>query len=256
MPEYQIHPITDSHYELVDSLPDGKLVEITETPGTAVTRIVRGGASQDFVDYMTETHKYILSEAANRWVQVWVPGQPRLELPAQGLGIAEARWELLTPATESLLPAPGIAVPVERPGGFAWLIRPPHVQPAVVAEFTALLRRLVGDGLWRQRWDVGNDGFPLSDFNPLTPGMPLEPFSRPLVRAEAYNSPDGLHLQVRQYGGHFDEGENLLFLTLPTPRGEVRPTVCEVALHAAGWRVTGPWTRGDRGGLDAIVTAL
>ncbi|MET9319198.1 hypothetical protein ABZX75_03220 [Streptomyces sp. NPDC003038] len=103
---------------------------------------------------------------------------------------------------------------------------------------------------------MGDDGFPPSDFTPFTRGMPLEPFSRLLVRAEAYCGPDGLHLHVRQYGGHFDEGENLLYLKLPAPRGEVRPELCEAALHAAGWSVTGPWTRGGRGGLDAIVTAL
>lgn len=153
MPEYEIHPITDSHYELVDSLPDGKVCDIVESPGRSVSRFVKGYATQELMDYMTETVGFILSEPENRWVQVWVPGEPRLELPPQGLGIAAARWELLTPDTEHLLPTPEIAIPVEREGAFVFLIRPPHARPEAVAQFNIYLDRFVGDGLWRQRWN-------------------------------------------------------------------------------------------------------
>lgn len=104
------------------------------------------------------------------------------------------------------------------------------------------------------------DVYPPSTFNPFTPLASLEPFSEPLVRAEWCRSPEGHHLQVRQYMGNFDEGENLVTLDLPYEAGGFRHdfdlAICEASLREAGWLVTGPWTRGDRGGLDAPVTPL
>jgi hypothetical protein len=102
--------------------------------------------------------------------------------------------------------------------------------------------------------------YPPSDFNPFTPFASLESFGEPLIRAEWYRSPTGHHLQVRQYLGNFDVGENLAYFEIGYEDGGLRrdfnPSPCEAALRDAGYAVTGPWTQGDRGGLDAPVTEL
>ncbi|MFJ9645029.1 hypothetical protein [Streptomyces sp. NPDC101206] len=93
-----------------------------------------------------------------------------------------------------------------------------------------------------------------SAFNPFTPGAPLEPFHQLLVRAEWCRSPESGHIRVRQYGGYFDEGETVLHVEMPG--GKFDSAECETVLRTAGWAITGPWTRGDRGGLDAPVEAV
>lgn len=150
MPKYEIHPMRDFHFELVDSLPDGLVLRVEETPGTAVTYILKGHARQEFIAFMSEAVRPILEHG--RWHQYWEPGAPRLEIPAQGLGYGEARWELLTPESEDILRPGEIAVGVEREGAFVYLIRPGYVSPEAVAAYNAVLARLIGDGLFRQNW--------------------------------------------------------------------------------------------------------
>lgn len=102
--------------------------------------------------------------------------------------------------------------------------------------------------------------YDVSNFNPFTPGAPLAPFETLLVRAEAYRSPAGHHLQVRQYGGNFDEGENLVSMDLPIEGGGRSRAIdldeCATLLGHAGWRVTGQWTRSDRGSIEAPVEPI
>ena len=94
-----------------------------------------------------------------------------------------------------------------------------------------------------------------SPFNPFTPLSSLEPFDEPLSLAEWYRSPDGPCLQVRQYTGNFDEGQRLTSLTA-VGGNDFDPVLCETALRRAGWTITRPWTRGNRGGLDTAVIRL
>jgi hypothetical protein len=155
MPEYEI---TEHRYELVDHLPDGMLCRLVEKPGSAIVQFLRGDATKELMRFMTERHELILV-TKQMWVQVWEPGAPRSEAPAQGLGIARARWQLLTPEEEARLPEPdaGIAVAGERDGVFVWFIRPPHVTQEAVDQWNRILERIVGDGLWQQRWNQGGD---------------------------------------------------------------------------------------------------
>ena len=156
MPKHQIHPITDYHYELVDAdeLPDGRVCWIEETPGTAVSKFLRGHATQELVDFMTTAHRPIIEHQL--WQQYWEPGAARLEAPVQGLGYARARWELLRPGDEHIMKPDDIAVPLERNGEFIWVVRPPHASAQAIEEFSLLLARLVQDGLWRQNLGGGS----------------------------------------------------------------------------------------------------
>lgn len=242
MPRYAIHEIRDQRYELVDSLPGGRLVTVIETPGTAITQFVRGQATPAWVDFMTEMVQYILDERL--WVQVWTPGQLRVDGPIEGLGIGKARYELMPFDVTMSDPA----VPIETDGEFVIAIRDGEVQPEAAAQYNRILQRFVGDGLWQQNWDSSGE------FSPFTPGASLVPFDVPIIRAEFFRSPEAGYLQVRRYTGNFDIGENLFFA-----EGLGRQfdrTQCQALLRDAGWAVAGPWTKGDRGGLEAPVRAL
>jgi len=140
MPEYRI---AESRYEIRDTLPDGRVAYIDEVPGRADVHLLRGHATKAFCTRMNEMHKYILGQPF--WVQVWEPGVPRLDGPAEGLGFGRARWELV--------PTGDVCTPIEREGAFVWLIREGHVSPQAVAQMNRYLQRIVGDGLWQQRWD-------------------------------------------------------------------------------------------------------
>jgi len=246
MPRYEIHEIRDQRYELVDSLPDGRLVTVIETPGTAITQFLRGQATPAYVDFMTTTVQYILDERL--WVQVWIPGQPRLDGPIEGLGIGRARYELMPPDVRLSDPA----VPIEQDGEFVIAIQDGEVQPKAAAQYNRILERFVGDGLWQQNWD-STPRAP-RHFSPFTPGASLAPFDAPLVRAEWFRCPEASYLQVRQYSGNFDVGENLLFV--PGLSRTFDRALCQALLRDAGWAFAGPWTKGDRGGLEAPVAAL
>ncbi|MFJ9645030.1 hypothetical protein [Streptomyces sp. NPDC101206] len=151
MPEYEIHALTDFHYELIDALPDGLVCQVKETPGTAVTYILKGHATPEFAAFMSEVVRPVLEPGG--WHQYWEPGAPRLELPPQGLGYATAKWEVITEEDADAILAPGeLARGVERAGAFVYLIRPGHASPELVDAFNAILDRLIGDGLIRQDW--------------------------------------------------------------------------------------------------------
>jgi len=140
MAEYRI---AESSYKVVSTLPPGKFVHIEEEPGRADVHLLRGHATKAFCTTMTEMHRYILG--APFWVQVWEPGVPRADGPIEGLGFAKASWELV--------PIGDVCTPIEREGGFVWLIREGHVSPQAVIQMNRYLERIVGDGLWQQRWD-------------------------------------------------------------------------------------------------------
>jgi hypothetical protein len=146
MREYRL---TQSIYKLVDSLPHGRSIWVDEEPGRADVHILRGEATQAFCTRMTEMHEHILSEAF--WVQVWEEGALRVGAPPQRLGFAHATWEI----DDENNTVGELAVPLERAGRFVWMIRAGHVKPTAVAEMNQLLLRIVGDGLWQQRWAGG-----------------------------------------------------------------------------------------------------
>lgn len=246
MSRYEIHEITDQRYELVDSLPDGKLVRVIERPGTAIVQFVRAQARPTLMDYMTGMVQDVLDQKL--WVQVWVPGEPRLDGPIEGLGIAKARWELTPPGIK--LPDPAHAF--EKDGEFIFLIEDGEAQPAAVAQYNQILTRIASDGLWQQNWE-STEGSAI-ELNSFMPGASLDPFALPIVRAEWVRDPEEAYLQIRQYTGHFDVGENLLFV-----HGLSRDfdrALCVAHIRGAGWAIAGPWTKSDRGGLEVPVRPL
>lgn len=100
------------------------------------------------------------------WRQRWTAGGRMLE-PAEGLGYAESRWEIVPAAA---MPRGRTVVPVEEEGGCTWLIRAGYCTAAARDEMNGLLARIAGDGLWLQHWYSGDEGRPWPDAAP-----PLQP---------------------------------------------------------------------------------
>ena len=85
------------------------------------------------------------------WRQRWTEGD-RMQRPAEGLGIAVSRWEIV-PASE--MPRNRYAFPVEEEGSCIWLIRSGYCTTALMDEMNVMHERAVGDGLWVQVWEEG-----------------------------------------------------------------------------------------------------
>ena len=125
-----------------DEMPDGRVIHVVETPGTAVVIVMPGHASERLLDDLNEQHRPIMSYG--NWLHR-APGTTG-EAPEQ---IVEARWER-TPAHK--LPAGTLAMPLEGPGRFVWLILDTEVSERLVAEWNPVLATIVNNGLWIQRW--------------------------------------------------------------------------------------------------------
>lgn len=64
--------------------------------------------------------------------------------------VETARFEIVPAA---LLPAGQIALPLEVRGQMVWAVAEGEMTPQARDEINAVLRHLLGSGLWRQRWD-------------------------------------------------------------------------------------------------------
>lgn len=82
------------------------------------------------------------------WRQNWTH-EGRMQLPAQGLGVAVSQWEIL-PA--HCMPSERVLIPVEEEGLCVWLIREGYCTRALRDEMNRKLERIAGDGLWLQDW--------------------------------------------------------------------------------------------------------
>lgn len=146
---HQRHEVTEVRYELA---PDSQLAAevvcaIHESAGWAIVRIRHGHATVALCESLNTMHELIHKHGY--WIQDWDESSDRSSSPAQGLAIAEARW-VSVPSPS--LPEGVICLPAERAGSFTWFIREGHASPRLIEEMNGLLRRVVGDGLWRQRW--------------------------------------------------------------------------------------------------------
>ncbi|MFG2899559.1 hypothetical protein ACGFZH_21060 [Streptomyces zaomyceticus] len=93
---------------------------------------------------LNEFHRALLAE--KRWEQTPITSPHRFEQPAEGLGIADARWE------RRALPAAVPCAPLEGLARFTWLIHEDDATERLCREMNRYLTRIVGDGLWRQNW--------------------------------------------------------------------------------------------------------
>ncbi|MFF3398291.1 hypothetical protein ACFYW6_07230 [Streptomyces sp. NPDC002659] len=145
--------ITAIRYENAtdDELPDGSHIDIQEASGLAIVRLRKGYASPLLCTQLTEMSRP-MHECA-RWVQDWDGTPDRAHQPVEGRHIASARWELRPPTD---LPDGLACIPIERPGEIVWFIRVGEARPELVDEMNRILERIVGDGLWRQRWVSGD----------------------------------------------------------------------------------------------------
>lgn len=76
----------------------------------------------------------------------------RMQEPAQGLGIAVSRWEIVPAAA---MPRRRAVMPVEEEGSCVWLIREGQCTRDLRDAMNAMLERMAGDGLWLQHWYDG-----------------------------------------------------------------------------------------------------
>jgi hypothetical protein len=82
------------------------------------------------------------------WRQHWTHAG-RMQEPAQDLGVAISRWEIIPAAA---MPSGCTAMAVEEQASCVWLIRAGHCTTAMRDAMNKLLERVAGDGLWRQSW--------------------------------------------------------------------------------------------------------
>ncbi|MFE9737304.1 hypothetical protein [Streptomyces sp. NPDC006477] len=146
-----MNEVTEARYELVrgDRLPTGRVCRVQEAPGLAVVQILTGEATERLCDELNEFHRSILIE--DRWIQTPITDPDRIEHEAERLGVADAWWEL-----RSDLPANILCVPLEQRARFTWLVRDGEASERLVREMNRYLKRIVGDGLWRQNWPSAN----------------------------------------------------------------------------------------------------
>lgn len=133
-----------AHPEL---LPPGRACLLTELPDRITAHIGAPHASLPLLEQLTTQHQVLLQQ--ERWLQTGRWYSDRIDEPPQGRGIAEASWHLIPGAD---LPRGRLCLSVERRGSIAWLLHAEHATQQLCDEINAWLRRIVGDGLWRQAW--------------------------------------------------------------------------------------------------------
>lgn len=139
-------------------IPAGKVCRLDEQDGGVTVLIRRGEARSNFCRTMTALHQQI-QDADGPWGQTWDDGQrgSRVDESPQGLGLAECVWKIVSPAR---LPRGVDCLPLETPGRLVWAIRAGCASARLCDEMNAYMVRVVGDGLWVQRW--ATDGFRLN----------------------------------------------------------------------------------------------
>jgi hypothetical protein len=140
-----------------DHVPPGKLVHIEDHPGALaaiyINRLeMRSPAVWDF-NWLT---RHQIGHAL--WQQNWTSESRdgRMQEPAQGLGVAVSRWEIV-PAHK--LPRGVYVFPIEHKGRCIWYIRAGYCTQALCDAMNAMLERIAGDALWVQRWYEYQDRF-------------------------------------------------------------------------------------------------
>jgi hypothetical protein len=73
----------------------------------------------------------------------------RMQEPAQDLGVAFSRWEIVPGA---VMPRGHAVIPVEERARCIWLIREGECTAEMRDAMNEMLGRVAGDGLWRQSW--------------------------------------------------------------------------------------------------------
>ncbi|MEW1719813.1 hypothetical protein [Streptomyces sp. NPDC093109] len=138
------------HLDSAVPIPPGRVVRIVEGDGTLDVHVRKHEAKPELIAELNVLHAQILG-AEEGWGQEWADGAAadRADEPAENLEIADVYWRIARPGE---LPRRSLCTPLERKGRFAWVIRPGAATPQLCREMTAYLRRITGDGLWRQRW--------------------------------------------------------------------------------------------------------
>lgn len=140
---------TSATYHLAgrDKIPRDRLVYVEDHEG-ALARIYLHRLHAD--SRLRDDFNHITGHQVGHgmWRQNWTH-EGRMQLPAQGLGIAVSRWEIL-PA--HCMPSDRVLIPVEEKGLCVWLIREGYCTRALRDEMNRMLERIAGDGLWLQDW--------------------------------------------------------------------------------------------------------
>jgi hypothetical protein len=127
----------------------GKVLDGIEREGEMVIRVAQGHASHVLCQQMDAAHEHIVGNGL--WAQEWDGDEGRLarcaEAPQRHVATASVT---LVPADR--LPAGKACMAIERDGEFCWLIAEGHMSELARQEFETLLRFIVGNGLWIQRW--------------------------------------------------------------------------------------------------------
>ncbi|MER7815578.1 hypothetical protein [Streptomyces sp. NPDC096153] len=143
-----MYEVTQTRYRLAtdeDEMPNGQLFHVSSTPGLSEVIVRRGEATARLLDQLTEQHRPIHA------LGNWMPRSTDTEDMPGARRIREARWQL-TPAHE--MPTGHLAMPLEGPGRFLWLIRATEARQRLVDEMNTLLAACTSSGLWIQRWEL------------------------------------------------------------------------------------------------------
>jgi hypothetical protein len=138
------------HLDFMGRIPPGQLVHAEDQSGAQVDIYLHPlHARKGLVwDLNWHTRHYV---GHGLWRQNWTEGE-RMQEPAEGLGVAESRWEIV-PAAE--MPRDRHVFTVEQDGNCVWLIRAGHCTVSLERAMNRMLERIAGDGLWLQDWSDG-----------------------------------------------------------------------------------------------------
>lgn len=146
MPNQQ-HPSAVYHLGRAGQIPQGRLVYVDEA----------AGATSDIFLHPLHVRVRLVSEfnwltrhlvGDGLWQQHWTT-EGRMQEPAEGLGIAESRWEIV-PASQ--MPRGRTVFSTEEDGVCVWNIRSGYCTGEMRDAMNEVLERIAGDGLWRQFW--------------------------------------------------------------------------------------------------------
>lgn len=132
----------------MDRLPAGRSCLVVESDGELVASIGEEHGTGALCTELTHLHRPLTDQG--RWVQTPMSSGPsRIEQPAEGRGLARVAWERV-PAT--FFPEGNLVSSLEREGLLVWLLDEGHASEQLCTDMCAYGERIVGDGLWQQRW--------------------------------------------------------------------------------------------------------
>ncbi|MFJ9027600.1 hypothetical protein ACIRQP_03590 [Streptomyces sp. NPDC102274] len=128
-------------------IPAGRACRITEDKGALTVHIRAFHVASHFCDTMN----VLCDQVMEGWAQTWANDSPmRADEPPTGACLACVSWRI---DQTGELPEGVDCFPLEKRGRFTWTIRKGVITDQLCAELNRYMERLVGDGLWVQKWE-------------------------------------------------------------------------------------------------------